>query len=174
MRPKSSPNYLAGYPDTLTAQVQHLITQDLLADSLLKKYPHAHTVRTDKALYAYVVEIKNTFLRSSAHLNKVVFDSKLHITQQALGIHASKSLVSGSKLKPKREIRVATTFKEMPPEFLKMIVVHELAHFKEREHNKAFYKLCQHMEPDYHQLEFDVRVYLTYLETAEQPLWRPC
>jgi len=26
-----------------------------------------------------------------------------------------------------------------------MIVVHELAHLKEREHNKSFYKLCENM-----------------------------
>jgi predicted metal-dependent hydrolase len=45
-----------------------------------------------------------------------------------------------------------------------MIVVHELAHLKEKEHNKAFYSLCEHMEPDYHQLEFDLRLYLTHLE----------
>ena len=45
-----------------------------------------------------------------------------------------------------------------------MIVVHELAHLKEREHGKPFYALCTHMEPDYHQLEFDVRLWLTLLE----------
>jgi hypothetical protein len=33
-----------------------------------------------------------------------------------------------------------------------MIVVHELAHLKEREHGRAFYALCTHMEADYHQL----------------------
>ena len=45
-----------------------------------------------------------------------------------------------------------------------MIVVHELAHLKEKEHNKAFYQLCQYMLPDYHQLEFEMRLYLTHLE----------
>jgi predicted metal-dependent hydrolase len=45
-----------------------------------------------------------------------------------------------------------------------MIVVHELAHLKEREHDKAFYQLCRHMAPDYHQLEFDLRLYLTQLD----------
>ena len=30
------------------------------------------------------------------------------------------------------------------------------------DHNKAFYQLCQYMLPDYHQLEFDLRVYLTW------------
>jgi predicted metal-dependent hydrolase len=52
-----------------------------------------------------------------------------------------------------------------------MIVVHELAHMKEREHDKAFYQLCAHMEPDYHQLEFDLRLYLTHLESGGRRLW---
>ena len=45
-----------------------------------------------------------------------------------------------------------------------MIVVHELAHLKEMDHNKAFYQLCTYMLADYHQLEFDLRVYLTWRE----------
>ena len=52
-----------------------------------------------------------------------------------------------------------------------MIVVHELAHIKEREHDKAFYQLCRHMEPDYHQLEFDLRAYLWHLEATGRALW---
>ena len=47
-------------------------------------------------------------------------------------------------------------FKDAPAEFLSMITVHELAHLREREHDKAFYKLCTYMEPRYHQLEFEV------------------
>ena len=104
-------------------------------------------------------------------LSKVAFDSKLHVIQHALGTHTRISRVQGAKLTTKREIRVATVFKEMPPEFLRMIVVHELAHLKEPEHDKAFYQLCRHMEPDYHQLEFDLRAYLTYLEVTGNTLW---
>jgi len=59
---------------------------------------------------------------------------------------------------------VATLFKAAAPEFLRMIVVHELAHLKEMDHNKAFYQLCTYMLADYHQLEFDLRVYLTWRE----------
>jgi len=171
MRPKPLPNYLAGYPAALAEQVLRLIEQNMLADMLLKKYPLAHAVRTDKALYDYVLESKEMYLRNAGQLSKVAFDSKLHVIQHALGTHTSISRVQGSNLKTKREIRVAAMFKEMPPEFLRMIVVHELAHIKEREHNKAFYQLCLHMAPDYHQLEFDLRAYLTYLDAARQPLW---
>ena len=171
MRPKPPSSYLAGYPVALAEEVQRLIKQGQLADRLLQKYPLAHAVRTDKALYDYVLELKGVYLRNAGQLSKVAFDSKLHVIQHALGTHTSISRVQGTKLKSKREIRVATVFKEMPPEFLRMIVVHELAHIKEREHDKAFYQLCRHMEPDYHQLEFDLRAYLIYLDASGQPLW---
>jgi len=171
MRPKPPPNYLAGYPATLAEQVQRLIEQGLLADMLLQKYPLAHAVRTDKALYDYVLESKEKYLRNAGQLSKVAFDGKLHVIQHALGTHTIVLRVQGIKLKAKREIRVAAVFKEMPPEFLRMIIVHELARIKEREHNKAFYQLCRYMEPDYHQLEFDLRAYLAYLDAAGQPLW---
>lgn len=81
------------------------------------------------------------------------------------------SRAQGNKLKAKREIRVASLFKQVPEEFLKMITVHELAHLKERAHDKAFYQLCSYMEPRYHQLEFEVRVYLTHLEVSGSRLW---
>jgi predicted metal-dependent hydrolase len=171
MRPKPSPNYLAGYPAALIAQVRQLIEQEKLADLLKQKYPLSHEVRTDKALYDYVLEIKNEHLRNVGQISKVAFDNKLHIIKNALGTHTTISRVQGANLKTKREIRVATMFKEMPPEFLRMIVVHELAHMKEREHDKAFYQLCRHMEPDYVQLEFDVRVYLTYRDEGGDGLW---
>jgi hypothetical protein len=171
MRPKPSPNYLAGYPAALIDQVQQAIAQDKLVTPLRKKYPVAHEVRTDRALYDYVQELKNEHLGNVGQLSKVAYDNKLHIIKNALGTHTTVSRVQGGNLKSKREIRVATLFKEMPPEFLRMIVVHELAHMKEREHDKAFYKLCRHMEPDYAQLEFDLRVYLTYLEAGGVRLW---
>lgn len=171
MCPKPSPNYLAGYSIPLVDQVHQLIAQDRLGGMLLKKYPQAHTVRTNKSLYDYVHEIKAEYLRNAGQLSKVEYDNKIHVIRNALGTHTSVSRVQGSKLKTKREIRVATMFKTMPPEFLRMIVVHELAHIKEREHDKAFYQLCQHMEPDYHQLEFDLRVYLTYLDSTGKALW---
>ncbi|MBK8524183.1 MAG: M48 family metallopeptidase [Betaproteobacteria bacterium] len=171
MQPKASTNYLAGYPSALADHVRKLIAEGKLAAILLQKYPQAHTVRTDKALYDYVQALKGDYLRNAAQLSKVMFDNQLHAIRNALGTHTSVSRVQGSKLKTKREIRVASVFREMPEEFLRMIVVHELAHLREYAHNKAFYQLCLHMEPDYSQLEFDLRVYLSHLESTGQPLW---
>jgi hypothetical protein len=58
-------------------------------------------------------------------------------------------------------MRVASLFKDAAPEFLRMIVVHELAHMKHADHDRDFYKLCTYMEPDYPQLELDLRLQLT-------------
>lgn len=171
MRPKSAANYLAGYPPALTDKIKQMIEQEQLAGWLLRKYPHRHAVRSDKALYDYVMALKNIHMRNAGLINRVAFDSTLHLTRNALGIHTSKSQVHGAKLKSKREIHMATMFRDMPAGFLRMIVVHELAHMKESEHDKAFYKLCCNMEPDYHQLEFDLRAYLTWLEITKKPLW---
>lgn len=156
--------YLAGYSATVTDQVHSLIDNDKLADMLLKKYPAIHDVRTDKALYAYVVDLKTQFLRQSGPLSKVIYDDKLDVLHQALGLHSFVSRVQGGNLKAKNEIRIGAIFKNAPLEFLRMIAVHELAHLREKQHNKAFYKLCEYMEPSYHQLEFDMRLYLTYLD----------
>jgi UTP pyrophosphatase len=165
--------YLAAYPDTLRAQVSKLIAEGRLGDWLRKRYPAAHDIRTDRALYDYVAELKSEFLRNAEPLSKVMFDNKLHVIRNALGTHTTVSRVQGSKLKSKREIRIASLFKEVPAEWLRMIVVHELAHLKEREHDKAFYQLCLHMEPGYHQLELDLRLYLTHLDGGGERLWMP-
>lgn len=172
MLSQSAPNYLSGYPAALTDEVRRLIAQDRLATILLQKYPQAHAVRTDSALYDYVMEIKSAYLRNTGQLSKVAFDSKLQVIDHALGTHTRVARVQGKKLKSKREIRIASVFREMPTEFLRMIVVHELAHLKEQQHDKAFYQLCRHMEAGYHQFEFDLRVYLSHLAASGRPLWQ--
>ena len=156
--------YLQGYPPHLQQQVMQMVAENRLGDYLTTRYPNRHQVQSDKALYGYTTELKQEYLRSAPAIDKVLYDNRLDLTHRALGLHTAVSRVQGGKLKAKKEIRVASLFKDAAPEFLNMIVVHELAHLKEAEHNKAFYKLCQHMLPDYHQLEFDLRLYLTWRE----------
>ncbi|TBV11871.1 M48 family metallopeptidase [Stutzerimonas kirkiae] len=159
--------YLSAYPAQLQEQVRQLIARQRLGEYLHQRYPDRHPIQSDRALYGYVTELKQQYLKSAPNIDKVLFDNRLDLTHRALGLHTAISRVQGGKLKAKKEIRVAALFKEAAPEFLRMIVVHELAHLREAEHNKAFYQLCCHMLPDYHQIEFDLRVYLTWrdLET---------
>lgn len=164
--------YLAGYPQALQNQVQELIATKRLGRLLQHKYPHRHEVRNERALYDFVLELKNRCLRSAPPVAKVCYDNTLHVVRNALGTHTSISRVQGNKLKNKREIRVAGLFKETPEAFLTMIVAHELAHLKEPAHDRAFYQLCCHIEPDYHQLEFDLRTYLCWLESGGEALWQ--
>jgi predicted metal-dependent hydrolase len=159
--------YLIGYPEPVQNQVRALIEQGRLGAVLRDRYGESHEVRNDRQLYEYTVQMKDRYLRKAEPLNKVAYDNRLQVVKHALGTHTTVSRVQGSRLKASREIRIASVFREAPAEFLKMIVVHELAHLKESEHNKPFYQLCTHMAPDYHQLEFDLRLYLTHLECGK-------
>ncbi len=154
---------IAGYGETVVGQVRTLALSGGLAERLARRYPERHAVRTDAALYDYAQALKSRHLKTAPPLSKVVYAARLDVIQNALGTHTTIARVQGAQLKAKREIRIAALFRDAPPEFLKMIVVHELAHLREREHDRAFYALCCHMEPDYHQFEFDLRLHLIAL-----------
>lgn len=156
--------YLQGYTEHTQQQVQTLINEGRLGEILRKRYPLDHAVRTDTALYQYTQQIKTNCMGKTQPLHRVTYDSKIKVIQHALGQHHYISRVHGGKLKTLNEIKIASVFRTAPEAFLKMIVVHELAHFRIKEHNKAFYQLCCHMEPHYHQYEFDLRLYLTHLD----------
>jgi predicted metal-dependent hydrolase len=156
--------YLTSYSPELLNQVKTLLNDDKLGHFLRQKYPKSHSITNDKMLRAYVYDLKNTYLKKSSPLSKVIYDKNIHVVNNALGLHSFVSRVQGSKLKSKNEIRISDIFKTAPEDFLKMIVVHELAHLREKSHDKAFYKICEHMLPNYHQLEFEMRLYLTQLE----------
>ena len=153
--------YLTAYPEPVLTQVLTLIEQGRLSQVLASRYPETdHSIQTDKALYQYTQGLKQQFLKSSPPVSKVCFDAKIHL-DNSLGLHSFVSRVQGGKLKAKQEIRISALFKQLPLPLLSMVVIHELAHLREKDHNKAFYQLCQHMEPQYHQLEFDLRLFLT-------------
>jgi hypothetical protein len=165
--------YLAGYPPELIAQAEQLRLDGRLGEHLARRLPEPHTVRSDSALFDYVQALKTRYLRNAEPLNFVGFDAKLKVLQHALGTHTRRTQVQGSKLKMRREIRVASLFREAPAALLRMIAVHELAHLRELDHNKAFYQLCQHMEPEYFQLEFDLRLYLMHQDHPAGPVGQP-
>ena len=154
--------YLNGYGPEIKQQVQQLIDNDQLGAWLQRRYPSGseHSIQTDAALYDYTQRLKQQHMRSSGPVSKVFFDTRMHVIDNALGQHQFVSRVQGNKLKRKNEIKVSALLKSLPEALLRMVVVHELAHLREKEHNKAFYQLCQHMQADYHQLELDLRLIL--------------
>ncbi|EOW9510360.1 M48 metallopeptidase family protein [Vibrio cholerae] len=156
--------YIQGYPQHIVEQVAQLIANDKLISWFEQRYPERHDIQSEKALFDFTMALKNQYMKKTAPLSKVVYDGKIHLINNALGLHSYVSRVHGNKLKAKNEIRIANVFKQSPEPLLRMLVVHELAHLKEKEHNKAFYQLCCHMEPNYHQLELDARLYMMVLE----------
>jgi len=156
--------YLTNYSPTLITQVESLIEKNRLESYLLERYPTPHKIANDNDLRDYVMSLKNQHMKKSQPLSKIMYDNKIHVVNNALGLHSYVSRVQGGKLKTKNELRVSSVFKNSPEDFLNMIVVHELAHLKEKQHNKGFYRLCMNMLSNYHQLEFDMRLYLIQLE----------
>lgn len=156
--------YFQGYSDTVRDQVSNLIGSGKLKSYLKNKYPNFHNINSDKLLYEYTNDLKQSYMRKAPQISKVIYEKQKDLVTNALGTHSFISRNHGGKLKSKHEIRIAMFLKEAPEEMLKMLVVHELAHFKEKDHNKAFYKLCTHMQPDYHQVELDLRLYLVLLD----------
>ncbi len=170
--------YLEHYSARVREQVRSLIASGRLGEAIRERYPHQpHAIRTNQALYERTMAIKREFMASSPPLSKVGYCDKIATLNHALGLHTHATRVQGSKLKTKSEVRVATVFKRAPLEFLDLVVVHELAHLRERDHDKPFYRLCCHMQPDYHQIEFDMRMWLTWIELekaeAATPVVKP-
>lgn len=160
--------YIQGYPEHIVTPVTQLVESGKLVAWFEQRYPNNHSIKSEKALFDYTMTIKNRFMKKTSPLSKVVYDNKIHLINHALGLHTYVSKAHGGKIKTKNEIRIASVFKNAPEPLLRMLVVHELAHLKEKQHNKAFYQLCCHMEPDYHQLELDARLFMIYLETTKQ------
>ncbi len=154
-------SYLAGYAPALQQEVKTHLESGALQERLRKQYPALSSITNDRQLRVFVIDLKNRHLKRSKPISKIIFDDKMRELHGALGLHSFVSRVQGSRTKAKNEVRIASLFKTLPQEFLKMVVVHELAHLKEKNHDKAFYKLCCLMDPDYHQLEFDLRLYMT-------------
>ncbi|WP_100752380.1 M48 family metallopeptidase [Vibrio salilacus] len=160
--------YIQGYPQHIIEPVTQLVESGKLIQWFEQGYPQHHNIKSEKALFDYAIAIKNRYMKKTAPLSKVVYDNKIHLINHALGLHTYVAKVHGGKIKTKNEIRIASIFKQAPEPLLRMLVVHELAHLKEKAHNKAFYQLCCHMLPDYHQLELDARLFMIYLETVKQ------
>lgn len=160
--------YISGYPQHLIEQVSSLIESGRFVTWFEKRYPERHQIQSEKALFDYTMDIKQRYMKKTAPISKVIWDNKIHLINNALGLHTYVSRAHGGKLKSKNEIRIASVFKHAPEPLLRMLVVHELAHIKEKEHDKSFYQLCCHMEPDYHQLEFDARLFMIYQELKHE------
>ncbi|MDH2291611.1 DUF45 domain-containing protein [Cobetia sp. 10Alg 146] len=156
--------YLKGYGPEIQQQASELLASGKTAAFFLARYSEPHQLQGARALHDYTMALKNQYLRSSAPISKVIYDDRIHVIDNALGLHTFVSRVQGNKLKAKHEIRISSLFRRLPEPLLNMIVVHELAHLREKAHDKAFYRLCCHMQPEYHQREFELRLYLCHRE----------
>ena len=86
--------YLSSYTLEVQNKIRTMVEQDTLGRFLLKKHPKTHSINNDKMLREYVMNLKNTHLRKSSPLSKVIYDKKIHVVNNALGLHTFISRVS--------------------------------------------------------------------------------
>lgn len=161
-------DYFKGYPQRIRDHFEHLIQNGHAKAYLIKKYPVGHKINTDKQLYEYTNEIRLNFMKKSPQAHKVKYEKQKDLIRNALGTHTFISRNHGGKLKSKHEIRIAASLKNAPEAMLKMLVVHELAHFKEKDHNRSFYNLCEYMQPNYCEVELDTLLYVSLVDQGEE------
>ena len=157
--------YFTGYPEQIVSQVIQLIDNDKHGAYLTKKYPHAHTITNDKSLYTYATELKKRYLKNAPPFGRAAFKKQGDMVTNALGTHTYR--MQGKTRK--HDLAINSDLLCAPEALLKALVVHELAHFKEKDHNKSFYQLCCHMEPNYHQLELDLRIFCVLVTQGKNP-----
>lgn len=157
--------YFTGYPEQIISQVIQLIDNDKHGAYLIKKYPYAHTISSDKSLYSYATELKKRYLKNAPPFGRAAFKKQGDMVTNALGTHTYR--MQGKTRK--HDLAINSDLLCAPEELLKALVVHELAHFKEKDHNKSFYQLCCHMEPQYHQLELDLRIFCVLVTQGKNP-----
>ena len=57
--------FLSGYAEPLLDQVRQQLAAGTLGSHLARRYPAAHTIRTDGALYAHASALKARWLRNA-------------------------------------------------------------------------------------------------------------
>ena len=106
---------------------------------------------------------------------KAYLPQRVEFYARQMGLYPTQVRITGARTRfgscsSQGHICFSWRLMQYPPEAIDYVVVHELAHLKEKEHNKAFYQLCCHMEPQYHQLEFDTRLWLTQLSLGQDKI----
>lgn len=130
--------YIQGYPEHIVTPVTQMVESGRLQNWFKQRYPDNHTIKSEKALFEYTIAIKNRYMKKTAPISKVIYDNKIHLINNALGLHTYVAKVHGGKIKAKNEIRIASVFKNAPEPLLRMLVVHELAHLKRKNTIKRF------------------------------------
>ena len=105
--------YLQAYPASLQDQVRQLIAENRLGEYLERRYPGRHDVQSDKALYAYTMNLKQEHLRNAPAWTRCSTTTS-STWSSVLGLHTAISRVQGGKLKAKKEIRVASCSRTPP------------------------------------------------------------
>ena len=161
--------YFSAYSEQIKAQILSLLKSGQLSRYFLNKYPEKHQLKSEKQLFEYTNKLKQHYLKHAAKLDSVKYHKQQDLVLNALGTHTFKRHQQGNRLRAQHHIAISNQLKDAPEPIIRALIVHELAHFREKEHNKNFYRLSCHMEPNYYQLELDLRLFSVMLMLYDNP-----
>jgi predicted metal-dependent hydrolase len=153
-------SFLDTYPEKIQTKIHTLIEEEGLEEYIRELYPENHKIITDKELFEYVQDLRKKYMKKAPPAHKVVFDDSNSTVYYPLGLKDNELILNDNGHKIKNVMRIASLYKNAPLELFHMVVAHELAHTKEREHENNFFRLCHHLDGDYSQHEFDLRLFL--------------
>jgi UTP pyrophosphatase len=141
--------------------------------NFLKKYPIPHAVADDEKLGDYVTVLKKKMRIRGPALARIAYDGRLSQDEFLLGQKQKRPppAARGKKAPGKREILVSSKLRRAPLAFLEHVVVHEFAHFREKEHDKRFQDLCAEMQPDFLKIEIDLLWFLFYKDVMKEDMY---
>jgi len=162
------------FPDVSDDFITKLVSAFLSGQfkwSFLKKHPIPHAITDDEKLREYVAGLKKKFRIRGPAVAKIAFDGRMSQDEFLLGQKRSRPAPPARKAPRKVELLVSSKLKRAPLAFLEHVVVHEFAHFKDKEHGKRFLDLCASMQPEFLSVEIDLLWFLFYKDVMKEDLY---
>lgn len=146
----------------LTAIKNRVKTQLAIGGNMLflgKEYPllenegysyfdgEAMSIQKGADIYAVLAE----FYRSKA---KELIPDMVHASETVMGLNANKISVTSARTRwgscsGKNNLNFSWRLMMAAPDVIKYVIIHELAHIKEKNHGKRFWTLVEQYEPEY-------------------------
>ena len=162
---KDYSRYFQGYPPHIIEQVLQLFNGDRAAKYLKGKYPDAHSITSDKALYSYATELKKRYLKNALPFGRAAFKKQGDMVTNALGTHTFR--MQGKTRK--HDLAINSDLLRAPEPFSKHSSYMNSLILRKKTTTKPSYQLCCHMEPQYHQLELDLRIFSVLVGEGKNP-----
>ena len=99
-------------------------------------------------------EIRKLYENWLYHKANIIFKEKVHKLSKMMGVKPNKVVIKNLKnrwasIAKNNEMNLNVNLVKSPPEIIDYIIIHELCHFKIKEHSHKFWRYVHEFVPDY-------------------------